>query len=791
MSIFYRILKYSLSISLLFNGFYAESQDVKINCLTPQILKGTLEDVVYTDSVLGLDATDAGVTKLYGFTPEFTEVNTVRMRLSMDFNPSESNAISIMVFGADSTFQEGMFLSLGESGDEDVWRVETKNNGVDHLLFEGRFEYGIQKEYLDVLLKKEGEIWELFTGESSDSLLQLEGSFSDDVDFEQMYFGVEMKYTSTRKDKFQLLSYQVELDSIRDILAPFVMGCVSTMEKFSFVFNEAVNGFNEVVVGGVTMPFEVENNELVLSANGLLDSLHFDFMIKGISDQRGNDTTINVYCDYKPLQTNDIVLTELMFDPIPVIGLSDCEYIELYNNSNRDLSIEEMELVINDEQILFNDVYIKDSKYVVLYSGECSFGEFSRFVDEIDFENGANEAHLVIKDDTISSFYYDPIMFDDVPSGGRSVERSLKDLNCHSNLNYYFSKALLGGTPGVENSNRFDVDSFRFKISSDGDNDFSIFSSVYLENLIISLDDSIVDDKAGYLLSIELLDDSVPHTLHLITKEACSVLFDTTFVLQHTSMPTYHDLLITEWQFDALSSCYEFIELMNNSKKPLNLEDCLFSFEKDDYQKVLPVSEEYYLLDTNEVVVIVRQKECIVQAIENDFGSLSDDGAEFVLFNKLGQILDSAYFSLEAYNGLVDDFDGCSVQRKDVLSNGGKNEDWRLLPLSQVNPNYFNPLHTLEFKFDLKDDVVRPLLDEKLMYQIDVAEELLFSAWVFDVNGKFIDELNQDEVISVSSGFEWSIPNNVAEGIYFLKMQFLNNRGDVEYRKCSFTILNE
>ena len=47
----------------------------------------------------------------------------------------------------------------------------------------------------------------------------------------------------------------------------------------------------------------------------------------------------------------DVLITEVMFDPIPEVGLPNDEYIEIFNNSNRSISLSELQICVGKKQI--------------------------------------------------------------------------------------------------------------------------------------------------------------------------------------------------------------------------------------------------------------------------------------------------------------------------------------------------------------------------------------------------------------------------------------------------------
>lgn len=290
-----------------------------------------------------------------------------------------------------------------------------------------------------------------------------------------------------------------------------------------------------------------------------------------------------------------IIVSELMPDPEPVIGLPPSEYVELYNRSSDTVQIKNWTLSI-DNHIFELPEYQAKPKNTLLISSKTGASNLSIYGNVLDLFTSKTTlsnsgASLILKDasgQTIDAVQYSKVDLTG-SDGGRSLIRETQQ-PCYSL--WKLSKDQKGGSPGeIEKETNESIHKISI-LSSYMKNDKTIvlcfnqsldsLSSVNLSNYKISNGFKINSIKAipPFFNQIELsLNASlVPEeivTLEIL-KSLCNCTGFTLFEPLKTKIalpekPNPGDLIINEFRFEPLPGYPEMIELLNTSNKVLDL----------------------------------------------------------------------------------------------------------------------------------------------------------------------------------------------------------------------------
>lgn len=162
----------------------------------------------------------------------------------------------------------------------------------------------------------------------------------------------------------------------------------------------------------------------------------------------------------EPANPFDVVLTEIMADPDPPVGLPPFEYIELHNRSGKWISLEGWTLQIGRSARTLPSYLLRSGAYVVLTSveGALALAPYGTALGLASFpavpNSGATLALSTPSGQLIESVSYSLDWYSDPTKkeGGWSLERRWIDWPCGGAAGWGASVAALGGTPGQPSS---------------------------------------------------------------------------------------------------------------------------------------------------------------------------------------------------------------------------------------------------------------------------------------------------------------------------------------------------
>ena len=158
----------------------------------------------------------------------------------------------------------------------------------------------------------------------------------------------------------------------------------------------------------------------------------------------------------------DIIISEIMAKPTPVIGLPAVEYIELHNRLPYPVNLHNWRLKLGNTVKTLPDIQLDSCGYAVLIA-QKNQGQFMPFCDKIftlsslAITDGGQQLTLYNQHEEVihyvsysRSWHTEPIK----QEGGWSLEMIDENWPCAGNENWNSSTSPQGGTPGAPNSIR-------------------------------------------------------------------------------------------------------------------------------------------------------------------------------------------------------------------------------------------------------------------------------------------------------------------------------------------------
>jgi len=793
-----------------------------------------------------------GSTSSWLYTPlTYTDSMTWDLYFNLDFAPSTSNQLRIFLglTSSDPATSSGYFLEIGASGDQDMLEFKYRDHGNDITLATSvaAFVASQPVELKLRVVKKANAIWSFyaFAEETPELLFQ---TMHDALPLSGLhFFGLLCTYTDTRRDKFYFDDISIQ-PLYQDTVAPT---CISmevidgmTVELgFDEPIDEATaNVFSNYILNpGGTSPTSIEfqpSDILLHWDNPFISQLEYTLSIQHLKDISGNtmlpDEKTFTHIDIKPALPYELLITEIMADPTPVIGLPDAEYVELYNASSGVFNLADYKVVTGNSERKLPDSLINSHAYIILCDEEDAnaLSAYGRVAVVDNFSSLTNSGTtLVIKgqQDVVihevsytNSWYGDPAK----SAGGWSLEMINPEFVCTGMANWSAANNLVGGTPGLVNSGwvttpDHDGPMFVTLFTSDPDKILLRFNE--------GLDPLLVENPSAYqvfpiieILTAEVQDpESVELTLatplqpeviyHLLPFEIYDCkgnpsMSTDSIVFGLTVAPENGDVLINEILFNPASGGSRFLEVLNVSQKFIDLQPLAIARLKDGQNDIYTtgVSE---ILGPGELVAFspepsdilfryqVPQPNSLFEAPLPTWNDLSDNVA--LLYN--GEVIDSLTYSSDWHLPVIVDQNGVSLERISATSATSNASNWHSAASTAgygtptgVNSQNFNATSGGEIPFSIINKQFSPNEDG---YKDFLALNFLLtsgnetgSVWIYDLEGREINHLIANETLGTSAIVQWDGRNAdsvLADmGIYLIFVQLWDAQGNVkEYQE--------
>ena len=268
---------------------------------------------------------------------------------------------------------------------------------------------------------------------------------------------------------------------ILDTTPPSIVSALSTSStSVDVFFNENVDLITSQTVSNYTITpsigtpasatRDVVNFKLVhlTTTPSLVSGITYTIAIKNVQDLAGNaistSTTSFLYIAYGTPNFKDIVINEIFADPSPVVNLTSCEFIELYNRSASPFNLSGLKFTDNTSLATLGSYTLAPNGYVII----CPIADTAQFtalgyMNKLGVSSFAaltnSGKNLYLK--TALGAFIDSVNYSDTwyknafkKDGGYTLEQINPNINpsCAQINNWIASNDVDGGTPGFINS---------------------------------------------------------------------------------------------------------------------------------------------------------------------------------------------------------------------------------------------------------------------------------------------------------------------------------------------------
>ncbi len=653
----------------------------------------------------------------------------------MLFAPSASNRLTVILM-TDRILQDSAsayILEIGENGNNDNWKFYRKTGQVKILLTEGLVAQlaGDPAQARMWIQKNELNHWTFSVDYQGNSQYVLEQMVEDlsPLSFSKAWFGIHCFYTDTRKDKFVFDDFCAGPPVIDPIPPEIIDANVLNDHIVRLQFNENVDSTTALQTSNYLLNDSLMPDNILRYTATLYDlqfsepfvhnqsyTLHY----QNIQDLAGNKNTSSEYVFISRListpQPLDIVITEFMADPTPVIGLPEKEFVEIKNRSNRLLDLSQCSLTDGSVNAVLPNYFLDTNAYLILchIRDTVQFKSFGKVLGLTSFPSLNNSGDLIsFRNPTMSIIH--EVIFDDTwygdtgkSDGGYTLEMKNTGDPCSGKENWSASHHFSGGTPGAKNSleffskdlngpvwieaivlNEYEIKlRFNEQLSTTFKLDPGMFSIEPRRPVISAELVSPVNTELILLLG-DALDPGVEYTLVFSKLKDCleNTSLSQTVKLALGVRPDYLDLVWSEVLFNPYTGGSDFVELYNRSSKIISLQN-LFIKNQQWNDSWIHLNTDRNLYPETYIAVTPDPafqrdryfKHDSSQIIASSIPVMDDQGANLQLaYIKANHfvLVDSFTFSASWHHPFISDKEGVSLEKLDMDQLSINQNNWQ------------------------------------------------------------------------------------------------------------------
>jgi len=560
-------------------------------------------------------------------------------------------------------------------------------------------------------------------------------------------------------------------------------------------------------------------------------------IVQNLSDCIGNmmlPDTLN-FINGKAPTFHEVLITEIMADPEPSVGLPEIEYIEIYNTTNQLVDISGCTLSDATSTTTLSG-FIQPKSYLVLTSSS-NIDLFNNALPVRNFPslNNSGEA-LIIKNKSGELVHYVPYNTDwyrdnDKANGGFALEMIDTTYPCGGKENWIASENEKRGTPGKENSVNdlitdnippyleqvYTIDSNKIELVFNEKMDsLSLIHAEYVISPRVDIEEiNVPSGYEFYTMQLTLKNSLLPgkpYEIGIKNIQDCSgntqaSLSKKTLIIPEEADTT--DILLSEILFNPPPNGEDFVELYNNSNKYIDLQAWAIANAKGEEHLI---SEETKIIAPFTFLVLTPSIKSFKGfypttpdslILEMKLPSFNDDTGVVKLLNADKEIVQSFPYNEAMHFRLLEDKEGVSLERIDYKQAVNDASNWHSAAAAagfatpaQVN-SQSNELSEIRAEcFSVIPDIFTPDLDgvddfAQIQYACQQTGTVA-SVTIFDTNGRMVCRLIQNQTLANNGIFRWDGTKENGEkakmGYYLLLIETFDLDGNVNTVKLKVAI---
>lgn len=792
---------------------------------------------------------------------------TWRFKIRYGYTPSGPNNWGIFLISDQYAGQmhpsgsaNGYVLGVNYKGTDDQLKIWKITSGSAEEILNTGFNWEERVLVTQVvgfqILRSEAGLWEVMvdTMGGFDQLITV-GTITNTDWTAFNHFGIYYKYSSGQDMKLWLDDISIDGFVVVDTIKPEIAGVnVLSSKTLEVVFTEPVDPvtaldplnytINELIGNPVELLLTEPEKVLLRVQTEFQENTLYRLNVEQVKDRFGNTLDPDfIEFTFHMVRSYDVLINEIMADPVPSIGLPEYEYIEIFNTTTQPVFIEGWSLQIGNSFCSLDGIELDGLNYLILCSDAVaqeygSYGAvhgisgFPALLNSGQSITIRNEMETIISSVTYSDEWYGN---EYKAEGGWSLEQIDPNNPCGGGNNWKASNDLKGGTPGQENSVR----------GSNPDVELPLLLNAYLlsdTSLLLYFNEPFDSISAMDQQSFTV-DNGIgnPETVWLISPDYQSVIlsfnrsFDTGTVYEVTVMNPFTDcmgnpigslnsrrfgfperidsldLVINEVLFNPFLNGVDYVEVFNRSDKVLDFSDLMLS-SRDELTGVLEsiqsiIAYPYLCFPEDYFVFSIDPDKVFEQYYtSNPWGfiemekmpSFPNDAGRVVLVDTWLHVIDEFHYNEEMHFPLLWSVEGISLERispsrptRDQTNWHSASEDCGFGTPGYVNSQYIEDPDEISDRIRIEPEIFSPDNDGyrdvvQLFYHFD-QPGYVATVIVFDARGRIVRKLANNEMLGTEGLFTWdgiSDSNRLSGmGIYLFFIEVYDLKGNVRHYK--------
>jgi len=546
-----------------------------------------------------------------------------------------------------------------------------------------------------------------------------------------------------------------------------------------------------------------------------------------------------------PVKPGDVIISEIMADPSPSVLLPDQEYLEITNRSEVSISLTGWKLISGDNKITnftVSDIEPGGFRILCAIADTALFSGYGKVIGLKSFPALTDGGKSLILTDSqgamihcveySSSWYGDPLR----SSGGWSLEMIDTGYPFYAEGNWRASISPVGGTPGRTNSvnssnpdlsftglmNVFPSDSSRLEVS------FSepVREPGKIADLVTLSGKKVISaemkDAAGKEFCVVPAEPFIIGRMYslsisrVINDHAGNKPIISEFEFGMAELPEKYDIVFNELLFNPLPGDADYIELINNSVKPVDASWLCVASKDDATGKMsgsVAVSDKSILIMPGRHFAFTTDRPAIVKRYyagdeyrifeAGTLPSMPDDGGHLILMGRQLEVIDEVRYDDDMHFSLLSEAEGVSLEKVNPRGSSLDENNWHS---SSGSAGWGTPGSTNSVYSTM------PVTDDRLQFSStritpdnDGTDDLLsiklnlagignvVTVMIFDESGALARRLAENLLADQETYLSWDGTDNTGSllpsGIYIFLVTMFNENGKTQKWKRVCTII--